>query len=164
MNTFLVMISSIIGFIILFFVVLRLGSVGLRKAATQFIIALKDQEFDVAYSMLAPDFKALVNRQGFEDYLTQNEIFDIKEINSYLGDYAIGLKSGTFKPIIVRKDNIYFPLIIDMIKINGKWQVYSLGADVRLTPLRMKSRVNNELEYNNEMLDEKDKHHKTIIH
>ena len=163
MSTFLVVVASIIGFITLFFVLLYVGSSGLRKAAHQFTSALKNREFDVAYSILTPDFKALVDRLGFEEYLIQHQIFDIKEIKN-LGDHEIGLKSGTVKPIIIRKDSVYFPLIIEMVKINGKWLVYSLGANVQLTPLTMKSFANDESEQNNEMLQEKNKNHRTIIH
>lgn len=134
MSVLLIACISIIGFVILFLLLLHLGSVSLRKTADQFISALKIQEFDVAYSMLSPDFKTRINKQIFEMHLVQYGIFDIKETRSNFGDFAVGLKTGTVKTFIIREDNKYFYLIIEMLKINDKWMIYSLNTEIQFLP------------------------------
>jgi len=137
MGTFLMICGVIIGFIPLFCIVLHLSSRGLRKAVIKFTTALKNREFDIAYSMLAHDFKKQVNRQNFEEFLAQCEIYNIKEVQSYSGDYSISVGRGTVSPFIIREDNKFFKLDINMVKINKNWLVNSLDITTRIAPLEV---------------------------
>lgn len=134
MSTIATVVVSILGFIAFFYVNLYAGSYRMRRAASAFMSALVQSRHVDAYALLSSSFRRAVAKESFEHFLVERGITSIARFARSRGDFSIGVDRGSVKPVLVRKDNLHFPIELTMRREQMSWKVDSIDVQVRLAP------------------------------
>ncbi len=115
------------GFIVIIVLMVSLtlyGTSGMTDAVDEFFIHVKTKHYSDAYNLLSPDFKSSVTQEQFKTFLIQNSLTEFKKSNwsSRSFDNNMGKLEGT----ITTKSGDAIPLIIEFIKNNEEWKIYSI--------------------------------------
>ena len=132
MKTLLIVIATIIGMIVAFYVLLTMGSKKMQAKAREFFDCLIEGNFVKAETLISEKFKKKITQKNpdndLQDILSEMGIYGIVDVERYLGDYSIGTVIGTLSPMLVRADNLCLQVHLDMRKENNVWLIDGIGV------------------------------------
>lgn len=125
-------LTSIIGFIVLFFMLLYGLSGGMRRAAQGFLNELKAGEYEKAYEYLSEKIKKDVWLEDFEQFLYMRDMSDFTDYRYNDFNVAASGNNGEFKTNLMLSNGGVTPLSLSFEKVNGKWRIYYIDIKVRV--------------------------------
>lgn len=133
----LIVLASIVGFIVLFFVGISLASRKMSRAAMAFLRALQEERYRHAHDMLDTNTMKGLTLPEFTGLLKEEGIYDIVQVKRYPGDFAIGVNAGSLTPLLAREDGEVIQVTLHLRKTDGRWNISAIETSDRLigTPL-----------------------------
>ena len=141
---------SIIGFIVLFFVLLYRLSAGMRKSAQSFLNALVRKDYEKAYQFLSDHIKRDVWLENFEEFLYMRYMDDFSGYKFSDFDVAADGSNGSFSTNLILRNESIVPLKLQFLKFERKWKIHAIDIQVRVANSVKK---NNVYELNSKKTD-----------
>jgi phenylalanine-4-hydroxylase len=129
-----VLVILVVGLVVAFSIIQRATKPSVLIAADNFMIALKERRFDVAYNMLTPETRAYVSERELQFIFAHPE--QLTDWKLYLVPYSENESKVTGK---AHSSDLDRPLKVELwfVKRNQEWLVYfySFSLDMASTSL-----------------------------
>jgi hypothetical protein len=119
-----IIIFSIIALLAVLVTVLMYVTSAIVITANDFFNALKEKNYEKAYSYLSEDFKANTSKDQLVEFLHKSALLNFKEIS--WNHSSISNENGELDGVIVTETGEVAPIEISFIKENNEWKIYSI--------------------------------------
>ena len=113
-------LTSIIGLIAAFFILLYSLSSVMRKVARGFFDAIAAEDYSKAYHFLSDKLKNDVREDDFEEYLERRYMTDVADYRGNDFNVAANGSNGEFKTHLILNSEGVVPVTLELIKLKGK--------------------------------------------
>ncbi len=124
MGTLGKVLLGFVGFVAIVIAAAFYFTSGVASKADDFFVAVSNNDYDKAYSMLSEEFKKNANKQQLKDFLEQNNLTKVKETSWNSREIKNGQGKVQGKAITETGGNV--PLTMHFVKGKDDWLIYSI--------------------------------------
>lgn len=124
MKTFLKILAGIGAVVVVAIAAVMFMTAGMSDTADKFFSAVKEENYDEAYSLLSEDFRGNTSKSQLKEYLIKNSLIKFKEAS--WSSRSVNGGRGELVGSITTETGGVVPISLGFIKGGDDWRIYSI--------------------------------------